>query len=182
VFIIKTISYQKLTKGNFSINSLDKFERYQEVKKCWKKVGKQMQLFDNVYIENWNLKKLRNVAKDLLDLIESGGIAYGAFDGEKIIGFSSVSLNAFGSQKQYVELKMIQVSFQYRSKGIGRKLFEYLVDSVKLTEANKLYISAHSSYESQEFYKAVGCTMAVEVNQAIAENEPFDIQLEYLVK
>ena len=45
--------------------------------------------------------------------------------------------------------------------------------------AKKLYISAHSSKESQEAYRRLGCIEAQEVNMEIAQNEPFDIQMEY---
>ena len=45
--------------------------------------------------------------------------------------------------------------------------------------ADKLYISAHSSKESQAAYRALGCTRAEEVNAELAAAEPFDIQMEY---
>ncbi len=43
----------------------------------------------------------------------------------------------------------------------------------------KLYISAHSSKESQAAYRALGCTPAEEVNEGLAAAEPFDVQMEY---
>ena len=42
-------------------------------------------------------------------------------------------------------------------------------------DADKLYISAHSSKESQAAYRALGCTRAEEVNAELAAAEPFDI-------
>ena len=45
--------------------------------------------------------------------------------------------------------------------------------------ADKLYISAHSSKESQAAYRALGCTPAEEVNEGLAAAEPFDVQMEY---
>ncbi|MBR0125205.1 MAG: hypothetical protein IJM03_07650 [Treponema sp.] len=47
--------------------------------------------------------------------------------------------------------------------------------------AKKLYISAHSSKESQAAYRRLGCTEAAEINQAIAENEPYDVQMEFVL-
>ena len=44
-----------------------------------------------------------------------------------------------------------------------------------------LYISAHPSKESQAAYRSLGCVEAEEINKAIAENEPFDIQMEYVL-
>ena len=46
---------------------------------------------------------------------------------------------------------------------------------------DKLYISAHSSKESQAAYKAIGCVHAEEINQKLAEEEPCDVQLEYVL-
>ena len=45
--------------------------------------------------------------------------------------------------------------------------------------AKKLYILAHSLKESQNAYRKLGCIDANEINREIAENEPFDIQMEY---
>jgi hypothetical protein len=45
--------------------------------------------------------------------------------------------------------------------------------------AQKLYISAHSSQESQAFYKAMGCVEAMEYNKRLVSEEPCDCQLEY---
>lgn len=45
--------------------------------------------------------------------------------------------------------------------------------------ADRLHISTHSSKESQAAYRALGCTHAEEINQSLAEKEPFDVQLEY---
>jgi hypothetical protein len=42
-----------------------------------------------------------------------------------------------------------------------------------------LYISSHSSEESQAVYRAVGCCEAKEINERLAEEEPYDCQLEF---
>lgn len=43
------------------------------------------------------------------------------------------------------------------------------------------HISAHSSKESQAAYKALGCVHAEEIIPWIADEEPFDGQLEYVL-
>jgi len=45
--------------------------------------------------------------------------------------------------------------------------------------ADKLYIAAHSSKESQAAYRALGCTPVEEINEELAAAEPFDVQMEY---
>ncbi len=45
--------------------------------------------------------------------------------------------------------------------------------------AKKLYISAHSSQETQAFYSSMGCIEAREYNKTLVAKEPYDCQLEY---
>jgi len=42
-------------------------------------------------------------------------------------------------------------------------------------------ISAHFYKESQAAYRRLGCVEATEINQVIAENEPYDVQREYVL-
>ena len=65
--------------------------------------------------------------------------------------------------------------------GVGRKLFEKALRVGREYGAKKLYISAHSSKESQAAYKALGCVHAEEIIPWIADEEPFDVQLEYVL-
>ena len=173
-----TITYQWLLKGKLSADLLDEFERWQEVRECWRKNGSEMKLVPLRYIQDWDLEKRRMVAADLIKLVENGGIACGAFLGSRLIGFASVDKKIFGDHRKYAELKMLQVSRPYRSRGIGRKLLRFISEESRCWGIDSIYISAHSSKESQAFYRAVGCIPASEVNAEIAANEPFDCQME----
>lgn len=71
-----------------------------------------------------------------------------------------------------------------RTAGKWRQYAEGMVrleQTLRSMGAGKIYISAHASEDSQAFYKAVGCVEAKEINQAIAENEPYDCQMEYVI-
>ena len=92
-----------------------------------------------------------------------------------------ISNELFGSKKQYSELVLFHVSQPFRRKGIGAKLFRAICREARLLGAEKLYISAHSSKESQAAYRKLGCINAREINRAIADNEPFDVQMEYIL-
>lgn len=63
----------------------------------------------------------------------------------------------------------------------GRRLFTLGCEEAKKLGADRLYISAHSSKESQATYKALGCVHAQEINQELAQMEPCDVQLEYVL-
>lgn len=176
---METITYAKLSRDNFNKYSLDNFIRYQEVKECLRKVGSEFILVPCEFIENWNLSKCRDVAKNIIEAIDKNYVVYGAFYKEQVVGFIYFDNNIFGSKNEYVELVMFQVSQPFRKKGIGKILFKYGCDDVRKTGVSKVYISAHSSRESQETYRKMGCINAIEINEQISENEPYDIQMEY---
>lgn len=176
------INYERLNAGNFNAHSLDDFVRHQKVSECWRNVNGEWKLVPICFEENWSLEKCQEIAADVVLHFENGQSAFGAFDREKVIGFITVSHEIFGKTAKYVQLDCFQVSEQYRGKGIGKKLFAMACEEAKNLGAEKLYISGHSSKESQAAYKALGCVHAKEINQKHVEEEPFDVQLEYSLK
>jgi ribosomal protein S18 acetylase RimI-like enzyme len=78
-----------------------------------------------------------------------------------------------------VQLVCLQISEEYRRQGIGRKLFSMACEEARQLGADKLYISGHSSKESQAAYRALGCSFTEEINEELAAAEPFDVQMEY---
>ena len=173
------IYYQRLNADNFTGNSLDDFVRHQTVTECWRKIRGDWKLVPNVYEENWSLEQCREIAEDVVHHIELDQTGFGAFDGERLIGFATISRCIFGAAARYVELVCFQISEEYRHQGIGRKLFSMACEEARRLGADRLYISAHSSKESQAAYRALGCTPAEEVNEELAAAEPFDVQMEY---
>ena len=117
----------------------------------------------------------------LRNTLATGGVVYGAFLDGKLKGFTSVESAFFGASGQYLELSSIHVSEDCRGHGTGRKLMEAACLWAKAKGAKKLYISAHSSVESQAFYKAMGCREAEEYSQPHVEKEPCDCQLEKIL-
>lgn len=173
------ISYQKLTDQNFRVDSLDDFVRHQEVTECWRRVDGRLVLVPVSFVEDWDIDKRRSVAGEILSCIKDHGFAFGAFCGGRTVGYICVSGKLLGSEGQYIELILFHVSEPFRRMGIGRELFRLACEEARRTGAKKLYISAHSSKESQSAYRSLGCVEAEEINQEIAENEPCDIQMEY---
>ena len=171
--------YRRLDNHNFTGHSLDDFVRHQTVTACWRKINNDWKLVPNVYEENWSQAQCREIAEDVARHINLDQTGFGAFDGERIIGFATVSHRIFGAEARYVQLVCFQISEEYRCQGIGRELFSMACEEARRLGADKLYISAHSSKESQAAYRALGCTPAEEVNEELAAAEPFDVQMEY---
>ena len=176
------ITYKQLNIDDIHPNILNDFNRYQEVTKCWRKQNGEWVLVDNRFIDDWDEAKKKELATVYLPgTIERGGTVFGAFDGEKLIGFFALAGNLIGSRKQYIRLISLQVSYEYRHKGIGKKLFALCVDAAKKFGAEKMYISAHSSQESQAFYRAMKCVETEEIIPELFEIEPFDVHMEYIL-
>ncbi len=172
------IEIKRLTLDNLRENALDGFIRRQEVTECWRNVDGVWQLCPISFIEDWDHARLRKEATELLSAIDAGIPVFGAFDGMQLIGYARLG-ERLGSRNQYIELVSFHVSAPYRGQGIGKRLFSAICDAARALAAEKLYISAHSSRESQAAYRAIGCTHAMEIDPAHAESEPFDVQMEY---
>ncbi len=138
----------------------------------------EWQMVPVVFTEDWDFLRLRAEADDILQAIAAGTPVVGAFDGDALVGFAQLG-ERLGSCGQYIELVSYHVSAPYRGKGIGRRLFATICDAARSLGAEKLYISAHSSRESQAAYRALGCVPAQEVDAMRAANEPCDVQMEY---
>ena len=173
------ITYCKISEENFSYSSLDGFIRRQEVRECWRKVDSQWKLLPIAYVEDWDLEARRKRADIILRGVRSGGIAYGAWDRERVVGFARLEGPLFGSEGQYIDLAQFHVSLPCRRRGIGKRLFELACQGARELGAKKLYVSAHSAKESIAAYRKYGCVEAREVSQILAEKEPCDMQLEF---
>jgi len=177
--MLETISYKELKKTEIGLALFASFNRYQDVKKCWRKEDGEWILKEIAFTEQWNLDEYKYLIKCLQNTIETGGTVFSAYHNNVLFGFASVENQFFGSQKQYLQLSSIHTSYENRGMGIGKKLFSLVCKKTKEMGAQKLYISAHSSQESQAFYKAMGCVEAMEYNAKLVAEEPCDCQLEY---
>lgn len=161
--------------------ALQEFNRYQVTNRVRYKDGDQYFYKDEHFSEDWDDQKKKLVIRSLQNCICAGGVVVGTFAGNKLIGFANVEKNLFGKNKEYLELPFIHVSYGYRNRGIGKKLFNLCCEKAKELGAQKLYISTHPAEETQGFYKSIGCVLAMEVNSEILAKEPLDIQLEFVL-
>lgn len=176
------IRYEKLNYGNFGGHSLDEFRRHQTITECWRNVSGELKLVSNEFTEDWSVEKCREIASEISCRLEKDLSAFGAFCRNRLVGFVTVEHEIFGKSAKYVNLEQFQVSEDFRGRGIGRNLFTLACSEAKNLGAQKLYISAHSSKESQAAYKALGCVPVSEVNGKMAAEEPFDIQMEFVLE
>ena len=171
----------KLPDPRFNEYSLDDFIRHQVVSECWRNIDGEWKLLPVAFTEDWDLEKCREEAAEITDRVNRDLIAFAAVENDKIAGYITVVTKRIGSRKQYLQLEAFEVSEPYRGRGIGKQLFTDACKNAKEIGAEKLYISAHSSKESLAAYKALGCVHVQEIIHSIADKEPCDVQLEYVL-
>lgn len=172
------VVYRELGKDEICIALFKDFNRYQDVKKCWRKENEKWIIKEVEFIEKWGEEEFKYLVECLINTIEKGGCVLGAFQDGMLVGFAALENILFGSNREYLELSSLHTSYEKRGMGIGKKLISLIKEKAISMGAKKLYISAHSSVESQAFYKAVGCNEAAEYNKRLVEKEPCDCQLE----
>ncbi len=175
------IVYKVLCASDISPGFFDGFIRTQVVSDCYRKVNGEWIIKHEPFIDDWSPEEYDRLIAYLKNNVESGGYVSGAFIYGKLKGFVSVEPKLFGTRQEYLDLSNIHVSLDMRGQGIGKHLFGMAKSYAKSHGAAKLYISAHSAVESQAFYKAMGCTEAMEYNMKLVKMEPFDCQLEYVL-
>jgi GNAT superfamily N-acetyltransferase len=150
------------------------------IERAWRKVGDAKEWLNINWTEDDFPDGYEHHLAALEKTFEGDGIAVGAFDGERLIGFCSIYRDIFGSQHKYILLDQIFIAPEYKRKGIGKRLFFMCVDQAKQRGADKFYIISGSSEATLAFYTSLGCENAKEINQELYEPEDeYGIILEY---
>lgn len=101
----------------------------------------------------WSEEKRRWIARYLREQTQRGGCAFGAYEGERLIGFASADGPVL---RGFANLTMLFVDDRFQGCGVGRALLA-AVCRVCVGRARRLYISAIPSRETIAFYRAMGC-------------------------
>lgn len=171
--------YKKLSVEDLQDDFLSTFNRYQETHQVLVKYQDHLIMKKDSFVDDWDHEKKSAVVHSLRCCMQAGGSVIGVYRERELIAFANVENEKFGTYSDYVELPYIHVSRELRGSGIGKRLFEICCKEAKLLGAKKLYVAAHPSVETQQFYKRMGCTLASEINTVIFNKEPLDLQMEY---
>lgn len=150
------------------------------IKNAWRLVDNKRVLIEIDYHEmDWpdGYERYRD---ELEKTIKMKGAAVGAFDeADKMIGFAAIKNEMFGKSAKYTLLDALFISYEYRGKGIGSRLFKACVREARIWGMDKIYICAGSAEDTIAFYRNIGCRDALEINKVLYEQDTRDIQLEY---
>jgi len=118
----------------------------------------------------------------LLDCYDRGGIFWGVFENEALVGVAILESEFIGTKHDTLQLKFLHVSRDYRGRGIASALFHRAVEGARLLGAKKLYISATPSEHTINYYLRLGCVLAAEIDPELFALEPEDIHLEFAIR
>lgn len=107
-----------------------------------------------------------------------GGAAWGAFDGERLVGIAVLDGRRIGSALDTLDLFFLHVSNGYRGHSIGRAFVDLVRSAALETGARRLYVSASETRNTVEFYQRLGFGLASGVDAELFALEPNDIHMD----
>ena len=143
--------------------------------------GKLVLKPDYFDMQGWPPGETEHYTPILLDCYDRGGMFWGVFENDRLVGVAILENEFIGLQKDTLQLKFLHVSRDYRNCGLGSTLFKMAVEEAKARGAKKVYISATPSEHTIDYYSRLGCVLASEVDPELFALEPEDIHLEYVV-
>lgn len=160
-------------------DALQSFNRYQVTEEIRVRKENGYVTRKKHFTDDWDEEMKVEEVRSLRACLDQGGIVSGAFRDGILLGFANVESGLFGRDRTCLRLSSLHVSREARHQGIGKELFHLCCEEARRMGGKRLYISAHSSVETQRFYEACGCVMAKEIDPVQVEKEPCDIQLEF---
>ena len=107
--------------------------------------------------------------------VEAGGIALGAFEGERLVGMGIVVPHL---RPGVAQLAFLHVSDGFRNRGIGRHLNDELDAIARATGDTTMVVSATPSVNTVDFYRRRGYAPTASPLPELLEREPKDVHLE----
>jgi len=118
-----------------------------------------------------------NIAR-IRDCLDRGGAAWGAFEGERLVGIAVLDGRTIGTAGDTLDLYFLHVSSGHRGQGIGGRLLELAKGRAREMGARRMYVSATPSERTVAFYRRTGFDLAREVDPELYELEPEDIHMD----
>lgn len=125
----------------------------------------------------WDEETMEQLIKRFTLELEQGGKGYGAFEGERLVGFAVLGHLKRGPLKDRLQVDLMYVSRKFRRQGIGTLLMKELSQSAKDRGASYLYISSTETESAVGFYTSNGGILTADKDPELFELEPKDIHL-----
>jgi len=106
--------------------------------------------------------------------LQRGGIAFGAFDGERLIGFVALQYRLADT---VAALLALWVSAGYRHQAVASRLVREAIAAARSDGATAVYSSTCPSESAYGFYRSQGFAPTAFVHRELYELEPEDIHM-----
>lgn len=128
-------------------------------------------------VHGWYPSALTDHIRDMGQAIAEGGAAFGAFDGDLLVGIVGLVTGPVGGDPTVMQLEPMYVSAPYRNRGIGKRLAALVAERARSLGARGLYISAIPTRNSADAYLRMGAVPLSTPDPVLFEKEPEDIHL-----
>lgn len=184
--IKKSDIYQLLDENNMEYKLLNKkqISRFMELDRrevteyFYILKNKELVLIEEHFeVPNWSENVKKEFIERITTLFERGGLVYGAFEDDKLVGMSTLDTRFLGENDELLNLNGLWVSRDYRKKGVGRNLVQLITTEAKKRNAKGLYVSATNTKNTVDFYMGIGFKLTDKVDKQLFELEPEDIHM-----
>ncbi|NMM51103.1 GNAT family N-acetyltransferase [Paenibacillus aquistagni] len=170
------IKYRSMKPGeSVQIVQIDRSEYIPSIFEM--KDGELVEIPQNHECTNWDEDTLREIQTRYEEELSHGGAAYGAYDGEKLVGFGVLAHKWRGDSQDQLQLDLMYVSRTYRRQGIGSRIIQLLEDEARRRGAKWLYISSTETESAVSFYKRHSGQITEQVDRELYDKEPLDIHM-----
>ena len=129
-------------------------------------------------LDRWPQGDLPHQRAHMAECMETGGSAWGAFDGDALVGIAVIDGRWYGPAGDTLDMFFLHVGNGHRRQGIGRSLLELVKARAREMGARRLFVSGIPSENSIRFYQAMGFDLAREVDPVLFSREPDDIHMD----
>ncbi len=166
-------------------HALDHFDRRQRTTRTVHISAGEFHEEANTFEDDWTPDNKRRIATHLNNLAHRGGIVLGMSDAAtksgEFVAFAAIEPDRFGPDNRYANLSYLHVSGPHRGTGLGGQLWQAVIEHAAAASIPRLYIAAHPSVDTINFYRRNGCIRAAYIHPPIYERESRDLQLECVV-
>lgn len=154
------------------VHRISEIDRTEHVTQIYRMDGSSLVVVD----VDWHVGPWDSAAKisEWVPIAEGYENMWGAFDGERLVGFAVYRSRLTDDMAQ---LALLHISNEYRGTGIGGKLSEIVLEKARAEGKKAIYLTATPTVATVDFYRRIGFELAEEVNSELYELEPDDIHM-----
>ncbi|MGC4191460.1 MAG: GNAT family N-acetyltransferase [Thermomicrobiales bacterium] len=132
---------------------------------------------ERISVPGWNPATAPDYPRRIREVLSSGGVAFGAYDGTHLVGIGVLDVLPVGGDPAVMALDLLHVGAGHRGRGIGKQLTALIVERARALGATALYISATPTWNTVDAYLRMGAWVLASPDPEKFALEPEDIHL-----